>query len=125
MFIAQAAPIISTLAITADNLQRQVQVTQFLAHFAHICCANVMADKERSPVTSKFPLTAMVVAFVLYDQISPLGVFNSSEIQLKTCISQLKVLSPEDRVGLCDALQYSTKTFNKAPDAIKKIITTR
>jgi len=43
MFIAQATPVISTLAITMDNLQRQGKdVSKFLADFAHICCAFVM-----------------------------------------------------------------------------------
>jgi hypothetical protein len=125
-FIAQPTPIIAAFIVTMDNLQRQIQVTQFLADFAHVCCANVMMDKTRNQANAKFSFTAMVVAIVVYDQISPTGVFTSSQIQLKTCLFQLKMLLPvEDRGALSDALQYTTKTYNKAPEAIKKLISVR
>jgi len=75
MFIAQATPVISTLVITLDNLQREIQVADFIADFAHVCCSNVMRDKARTPEATAFGLTAMVVAIVIYDQISPAGAF--------------------------------------------------
>lgn len=126
MFIAQSTPIISELVVTMDNLQRKIQVADFLADFAHICCANVMFDKTKNIENSKYAFSSMVVSLVIYDHIYPEGSFSNSKIQLKTCVIQLRNnLNGEDRNILFDALQYSTKTFNKAPDSIKKIISAR
>lgn len=124
MFIAQASPIVALMSSVCDKLQRELQVTSFLARFAHICCTSILVQKQRDNAQLKFSLTAMVVALVLYDQISPTGVFTASEVQLKTCVSQLRYLPVDDRTALSDALQYSTRNFNKAPDSIKKMITT-
>ena len=47
MFIAQATPMASVLTTSFNDLQRQVAATQFLADFAHICCAVIMNDRVR------------------------------------------------------------------------------
>jgi hypothetical protein len=128
MFIAQATPVISSLSSTLDNLQRQGKdVAKFLADFAHICCAFVMREKAQTPEHAVLALSAMTVAFILYDNISPVGVFGKgSHIDVKTCVGQLRVLSDvENRGILCDALHYSTRSFDKAADGIKRVIESR
>jgi len=128
MFIAQATPVLSSLSSTLDNLQRQGKdVAKFLADFAHICCAFVMREKSHNSEQTVMALSAMTVAFILYDNISPVGVFGKgSHIDVKTCVGQLRVLSDgESRGILCDALHYSTRSFDKASDGVKKVIESR
>jgi hypothetical protein len=128
MFIAQATPIITSLSTTLDNVQRQGKdVTRFLADFAHICCAFVMREKTQNTEHAVMALTAMTVAFILYDNISLVGVFGKgSHIDVKTCVGQIRVLPDvENRGILCDALHYSTRSFDKASDNIKRVIESR
>jgi len=128
MFIAQATPILTSLSTVLDNLQRQDKdVQKFLADFAHICCAFVMREKSQNTEHAVMALTAMVVAFILYDNINPVGVFGKgSQIDVKTCVGQLRILSDvENRGILCDALHYSTRSFDKASDTIKRVIESR
>lgn len=129
MFIAQAMPIISELSSTMDNLQRQGKdICKFLADFAHLCCAFVMRERSHDPVHAIMALTAMTVSFLLYDNVNPgVGVFGKgSLIDVKTCVGQIRVLSDvESRGILCDALHYSTRSYEKAPDNVKRIIEAR
>lgn len=129
MFVAQATPIISVVSTTLDNVQRQNKdVAKFLADFAHICCAFVMREKEQgSTEHAVLALTAMTVAFILYDNISPVGVFGKgSLVDVRTCVSQLKVISDDASRGmLCDALRFSTRSFDRAPDPVRRLIEAR
>jgi len=131
MFIAQATPIMSAFGTTLDNMQRQGKdVIKFLADFAHICCAFVMrerADKAAAPEPALLALTAMTVAFVLFDNVSPTGVFGKgSLIDVRTCVGQIKAMSDAENRGiLCDALHFSTRSFDKAPDSVKRVIEAR
>ena len=128
MFIAQATPIISSLSTALDNTQRQGKdVARFLADFAHICCAFVMREKVQNKDHAVMALTAMTVAFILYDNITLVGVFGKgSLIDVKTCVGQIKVLPDSENRGiLCDTLHYSTRSFDKASDAVKRVIEAR
>jgi len=128
MFIAQATPIITSLSSTLDTVQRQGKdVGKFLADFAHICCAFVMREKTQNTEHAVMALTAMTVAFILYDNITPLGVFGKgTQIDVKTCVGQIRVLTDvENRGILCDALHYSTRSFDKASDNVKRVIESR
>ena len=123
MFIAQATPIISTLSSCMDNVARTGKdVNKFLSDFAHICCAFVMREKSQDHVV--LCLTAMVVACILYDSISPIGVFSKgSLVDVRTCVMQIKNLQDvQNRVILFDALHYSTRSYDKAPENLKKVI---
>jgi hypothetical protein len=125
LFIAQATPIITSLSGTLEGLQRQGRdVQKFLADFAHICCAFVMREKSHNTEHAVLALSAMTVAFILYDNITQHGVFGKgSQIDVKTCVGQLRVLADvENRGILCDALHYSTRSFDKASDNIKRVI---
>jgi hypothetical protein len=128
MFIAQATPVITSLSTTLDNLQRQGKdVAKFLADFAHICCAFVMREKSHNTEHAVMALTAMTVAFILYDNITPIGVFGKgSHIDVKTCVGQIRVLADTENRGiLCDTLHYSTRSFDKASDNVKRVIESR
>jgi len=68
----------------------------------------------------------MVVACILYDNINHVGVFGKgSLIDVRTCVGQLKLTDPESRGILCDALQYSTRSFDKASEPVKRVIESR
>jgi len=128
MFIAQATPIITALSSKLDDVQRKGKdVSKFLADFSHICCAFVMREKSHAPDQAVLALTAMVVAFILYDNINPVGVFGKgSLVDVKTCVGQIRSLSDtESRGMLCDTLHYSTRSFDKASDSIKRVIEAR
>jgi hypothetical protein len=127
MFIAQATPIITALSTTLDAMQRsQKDVSKFLADFAHICCAFVMRQNQ-PPELAVFALTAMTVSFVLYDNVSVMGVFGKgSLVDVRTCISQIKNLQDaENRGMLCDVLHFSTRSYDKATDNVKRVIEAR
>jgi len=111
-------------------------VCKFLADFAHICCAFVMREKDQAagggvatttPEQSVLALTAMTVAFILYDNVSPVGVFGKgSLIDVRTCVQQIKHLPDNENRGiLCDALHFSTRSYDRAADSVKRIIETR
>lgn len=128
MFIAQATPIMSSMSTTLDQLQRQSKdVSKFLADFSHICCALVMREKAQNMAHAVLALTAMTVAFILYDNLSPVGVFGKgSQIDVKTCVGQLRHLADQESRGiLCDALHYSTRSFDKATEGVKRVIESR
>ena len=69
----------------------------------------------------------MVVSMVIYDQISPLGVFSKvgSALDAKVCITQISKTSLATKGNLLDSLQFSTRTFDKASDSIKRLIVNR
>jgi len=128
MFIAQASPLIAELSLVLNALSRnQKDVSKFLADFSHICCAFVMREKTHDSEHALLALTAMVVGFILYDNVNPTGVFaKGSQIDVKTCVGQIRVVSDADKRGmLCDTLHYSTRSFEKAPDNIKRVIESR
>ena len=128
MFIAQATPLIAELSIVLNNINRQGKdVSKFLADFSHICCAFVMREKSQDSEHILLALSAMVVSFILYDNVNPTGVFSKgSLVNVKACVSQLRTVSDSDNRGmLCDTLHYSTRSFDKASDAVKRVIEAR
>lgn len=126
MFLAQSSPVTYLMCSGLTSGGDAAANAKFLADFAHICCAFVMREKQ--PGThAVFALTAMTVCFLLYDAIMPSGVFaKGGAIDVKSCVQQLKQLRDvETRQVLCDTLHYSTRSFDKAPDAVKRILETR
>lgn len=127
MFIAQATPMMSTLGMALGALHSKTpKVTELLATVANVCCAMVMRNKAAPPSISQLALSAMTVAIVLYDHAHPGGVFRrGTPVNLKKCVSQLKGLPAAERDPLLNTLQYSTRTYKNAPEAIKNAISRR
>jgi hypothetical protein len=102
MFIAQATPIITELSSVLDTLNRNGKdVTKFLADFSHICCAFVMREKSQPKEHAVLALTAMVVAFIMYDNVNPTGVFSkNSLVDVKACVGQIRGLSDVESRGM-------------------------
>jgi len=85
-----------------------------------------MRNKAAPPSISQLALSAMTVAIVLYDHAHPGGVFRrGTPVNLKKCVSQLKGLPAAERDPLLNTLQYSTRTYKNAPEAIKNAISRR
>ncbi|KAH9253586.1 hypothetical protein BASA81_008422 [Batrachochytrium salamandrivorans] len=73
---------------------------------------------------SMFLAQSNPVIFVFCSGIIPSGVFaKGGGIDVKACVHQLKQLKDvENKQILCDTLHYSTRSFDKAPDNIKRVL---
>jgi len=63
----------------------------------------------------------MTGAFVLFDHVDEIGAFNKkSVVDAKAVITLLQKDFPEE-IGLLNAIRYSTKNFNDAPDSVQSL----
>lgn len=86
-----------------------------------VCC--VALRRFTKPATLLFCARAMTGSIVLYDHISPLGVFHKKgPIAIKQVINVLKKDFPgNDGIILLNAIQFSTKHYKEASEATKEL----
>jgi len=98
-------------------------VTVVLSTMA-MSCANMLKTKKFSNErTNVLCARAMTGAIVLFDNIDSMGAFSKrSPINLKVCVQLLKrEFAPKDFNPLLNAIHYSTKNFNDAPQGTQNL----
>ena len=127
LFTAEHIPMMTTLARACAkwdvNDARSAHVMEALALMANSCMKMIKTKKFTKPATLLFCARAMTGSIVLYDHISPLGVFTKkSPINIKQVIGVLKKDFPgNDGIILLNAIQFSTKHFKEASEATKEL----
>jgi len=87
-------------------------------------CANMLKTKRFSNErTNVLCARAMTGAIVMFDNIDPMGAFSKrSAINVKVCVQLLKrEFAPKDFNPLLNAIHYSTKNFNDAPQGTQNL----
>lgn len=126
LFTAEHIPMMTTLARAchweADDPRNQ-HVTEALALMANSCMKMIKNKKFTKPATLLFCARAMAGSIVLFDHVSPLGVFHKkSPIPVKQAVALLKKEFPgNDGIILLNAIQFSTKHFKEASDSTKEM----
>jgi len=126
LFTAEHIPMMTTLARAcrwdADD-PRQQRVCEALALMANSCLKMIKNKRFASEATQLFCARAMTGSIVLYDHVSPLGVFHKkSPIHIKQTVQTLKKDFPgNDGIILLNAIQFSTKHYKEAPDSVKDL----
>lgn len=127
LFTAEHIPMMTTLARACAkwdaNDARSAHVMEALALMANSCMKMIKTKKFTKPATLLFCARAMTGSIVLYDHISPMGVFaKKSPISIKQVIQVLKKDFPgNDGIILLNAIQFSTKHYKEASDATKEM----
>lgn len=119
LFTAEHIPMMNCLAKAAARAQeKNPNVGAVLAILANSCCRALKLKKFNESL-SYTCARAMTASVVVYDHIDVLSVFNKkSPVQVKACIICLKTMYAKD-VALLNAIRYSTKHFNEAPQSIQ------
>jgi len=122
MFTAEHIPMMNSLCKGANKaLQQNENVISALAVMANTCYKSIKLKKFQSAVTNLFMARALTGAIVLYDHVSPSGVFSSkSPIPIKDVVKLLKATFPQELV-LLNAIQFSTKTFKTASSGVSEL----
>ncbi len=122
MFVAQSNPFLASLETALrPKASADSGMLKFLADFCNMCAANT--KQQSDPALIKTLNLSMVVAIALFDRIDSTGAFiKSSPVDIKKAVQSLKAWSDSDlSTSALSTLQYSTKTFNKAPGGIRKL----
>jgi len=124
LFTAEHIPMNSCInkagAAAADQ---NPAVSSVLATLA-MSCANMLKSKRFSNErTNVLCARAMTGAIVMFDNIDTLGAFaKRSPINIKLCVTLLKrEFAPKDFNPLLNAIHYSTKNFNDAPQGTQNL----
>jgi len=107
----------------AAAADQNAQVSTVLATVA-MSCANMLKTKRFSNErTNVLCARAMTGAIVMFDNIDPVGAFaKRSPINVKVCVTLLKrEFAPKDFNPLLNAIHYSTKNFNDAPQGTQNL----
>jgi len=122
MFTAEHIPMLNALARASQKaLAQNVHVTETLALMANSCLKMIRSKSFDKPDINLFCARAMTGAIVLFDHVDGFGAFSKkSPIHIKLCISTLKKDFPQEQ-GLLSAIQFSSKTFKNAPQAIQDL----
>lgn len=121
LFTAEHIPMMSCLGKAAARAQeKNVYVGSVLSVMANSCNKALKTKKFVSDATLNSTCArGMTAAIVIFDQIDNLSVFHKkSPIQVKGCIQTLKRDFSKD-VALLNAIRYSTRHFNEAPQGIQ------
>lgn len=122
LFTAEHIPMINCLSKAAARAQESnVYVGTVLSVMANSCNKALKTKKFNDPVMSYTCARAMTAAIVIFDHIDTLSVFHKkSPIMVKGCVLTLKRDYPQD-LSLLNAIRYSTRHFNEAPQGIQDI----
>jgi len=127
LFIAQMSPMTAAMAKGTSNLMKSsafygTQVPKVLALMANICLA-LVRSKEIDEATIQKSLYAMVGAMIVYDHVSPEGVFNARGLNTKSAVT-LVVKDYPQQPHLANALKYCTVHYSDdaTPASIKAIL---
>lgn len=125
LFIAEPLPMMGSLSKSAARALEYNNggVTEVLSCMANSCMSMMRSKRFTSPETIMLCARAMTGSIVLYDLVDVNGVFHKkSPVYVKTCILTLqKELEPEHAQPLLNAIHFSTKHFNDAPDVIQNL----
>jgi len=126
LFTAEHIPMMTTLARAcvwdaAD--QRSQRAMDALSLMANSCLKMIRTKRFEKQQTLLFCARAMTGSIVLYDHISPLGVFHKkSPVNIKQVVTTLKKDFPgNDGIILLNAIQFSTKHFKESSDSTKEL----
>lgn len=99
------------------------QVSTVLAIMAMSCCNMLRTKRFSNERTNVSCARAMTGAIVMFDNIDTLGAFSKrSPINIKLCVTILKrEFAPKDFNPLLNAIHYSTKNFNDAPQGTQNL----
>lgn len=119
LFTAEHIPMMNCLAKSAARAQeKNPHVGSVLAILAN-SCLKALKTKKFDEATNYTCARAMTASIVVFDHINPTGVFTKkSPVQVKACITLLKKDYTSD-LALLNAIRFSTKTFNSAPQGIQ------
>lgn len=123
MFLAQGNPL---LASVTSNLAKSdhAAACRLLAVFANKA-TNTAAAYKRDNVNDERVQTLLlsaVVAVAIYDRADGIGAFaKSSPVDVKKLVVALSRWDSELQPAALSTLQYSTKTFHKAPNSLKRL----
>jgi len=122
LFTAEPTPMTNVLIRTTLKVQETTPtVSLVLATMASSCLLMLKQKKFDNPDTVIFCTRAMTGAFVLFDHVDEIGAFNKkSVVDAKAVIMLLQKDFPEE-IGLLNAIRYSTKNFNDAPDSVQSL----
>lgn len=127
MFVAQGSPLLSTLTNDLSNLVKSVRgLVPFLADFANLTAfsASRYTSKGAAPDPDALQtiLLSSVIAAVLYDKIDQEGAFvKGSAVSMKRLVQALRAWNGENSSAALSTLQYSSRSFNRAPSNIRKL----
>lgn len=134
LFYAHATPMLKVLSeatskFVHDNANDVDNTTETIGTMAKVCLRMLEKEKLLSQIereeTQLLVLRVMVGLLILYDYISPNGVFvRSSHVDVKGCIKFLQAQPAIKAEPLLNALRYTTKTLNQenTPKNIKHLL---
>jgi hypothetical protein len=122
LFTAEHIPMMGALCRAANKaIQQNEAVVYALAVMANSCLKIIRSKKFEKVDTNLFIARAMTGSIVLFDHVDALGAFHKkSPIAIKACILLLQKEFPKEQ-SLLNAIQFSSKTFKNAPDAIQEL----
>lgn len=132
LFFAESRPMMKSVSDTtsrfvAENKDIPIEnTTETLAKMAAICRVMITNGVYRERLvngeTVMFILRVMVGVLILYDHVHPNGAFlKNPNIEMDKFVKVLKQHAAN--TNLLDALKYTSKHFNEAPDSVKRSFT--
>jgi len=124
LFTAEHIPMNSCInKAGASAASQDPEVSNVLATLAMSCANMLKAKRFNNERTNVLCARAMTGAIVMFDNIDPLGAFSKrSPINVKVCVQLLKrEFAPKDFNPLLNAIHYSTKNFNDAPQGTQNL----
>ncbi len=131
MFIAQSNPLLYTVTASHLAVQKTVPALVRLLPELEACCLASAAELRKASPQGDLVATdlqtlhlAALMAAVLFDRVDSAGLFApKSPIDVRRLVAALKGWDADKRTKdfALSTLQYSTRSFSKAPPAIRKL----
>jgi len=123
LFTAEHIPMMQCIAKAAGRaLDKNESVATALSVLANSCLRTIKEAKLQDN-TNMFCARAMTGAVVLYDHISPLGVFHKrSPIPVGAIVQLIQKDFAVQGPPLLNAIKFSTKNFKSAPEQLQALL---
>jgi len=124
LFTAEHIPMNSCInKAAAAAIDQSAAVATVLSTMANSCCNMLRTKRFSNERTNVLCARAMTGAIVMFDNIDTMGAFSKrSPINIKMCVTILKrEFAPKDFNPLLNAIHYSTKNFNDAPQGTQNL----
>jgi len=124
LFTAEHIPMNSCInKAAAAAIDQNSAVSTVLSIMAMSCCNMLKTKRFSNERINVLCARAMTGAIVMFDNIDTLGAFgNRSPINMKLCVTVLKrEFTAKDFNPMLNAIHYSTKNFNDAPQGTQNL----
>jgi len=123
LFTAEHIPMMQCMAKAAARaLDKNESVSIGLSVLAN-SCLRMIKEAKMQDNTNIFCARAMTGAIVLYDHITPQGVFHKrSPIPVAVAIQLIQKDFSQQGAPLLNAIKFSTKNFKTAPDQLQALL---